>query len=851
MSGALGPVRSIDDLSRFTPLDRFRALIAGVNFAAFLRQEPIVFDIADPIYGHGCGVAGCAQPGRGLEGWCTRHGHERRAALVAGVGEAAWIAGAVGLQSRGPQRTRLPPCRFCPDRDGLRDELCAHHANSHRRARLRTGESFDEAAWAARQRCLPGVGPCRVPGCVGRAESSPSLCLRHRVLWRHAGQPGGQDLDRWLLTARDQLPGVVALGALPPLLEAEVRYGLWAHTKSAAPAQWPPLCLRTLVRSCLAAGVESLLDLDLGDPGWARQVTAMNRIVREMLKDVQAVHYTRADTRELGYIDTDYWGFRFVDRRSSFDLTAISQRWLRDLAWDYLADRLDGPRRPRRQGTFEQARRALVSFSAYLAEHAPGRGVEPTALNEATARGFAADFTRRAATGQPTLGMFNMDGSPAAATPTTYALSMNGLRRVMRWAMETGVAAAVGLPREFIVAIPAGGALSFKNPRPFSDTALRRLSDPDNIALLGDLDPNDGGLADMWSIQVRCGRRISEVIGLRFDCVSEHLARTWMWVDMTKVGKLDYAIQIPRDVYDLIIARQAKTAEKFRLKHGTEPTAQQRRMIALFPSRKTNPTFERSVSTSSFSIAFKTWIESEHMRLPGHTTHQARHTLATRLVNAGASMTHVKRVLGHVSERMSDSYVLIAGSQVEPFLQQVWVTGPGNPTPGRVVMTPTAAEKAAAEQMMIDLAALPTEHGLCTFKPVVGGHDCPFDRQCQSCEHFVLTGADYGYWRRQEQRWAAMAEGAPDQAARDYIYEAFERSSQALAGLEKALLALGLLDQARELDLRSPRQDFFDPIWTQGWRTGDLMHLGSSDSTGEGAEQLQDASEEEGEATTA
>jgi Phage integrase family len=225
-------------------------------------------------------------------------------------------------------------------------------------------------------------------------------------------------------------------------------------------------------------------------------------------------------------------------------------------------------------------------------------------------------------------------------------------------------------------------------------------------------------------------------------------------------------------------------------------------------------------------VAFKAWIESDRMRLPGHTTHQARHTLATRLVHAGASMTHVKRVLGHVSERMSESYVLIAGSQVEPFLQQVWVTGPGNPTPGQVVLTPTAAEKASAEQLMIDLAAVPTEHGLCTFKPVVGGHDCPLDRQCHTCEHFVLTGADYGYWRRREQRWAAMAEGAPDQAARDYIYGTFEKSSQALAGLEKALLALGLLDQARELDLRSPHQDFFDPIWTRGWRADDLAHIG-------------------------
>jgi hypothetical protein len=100
--------------------------------------------------------------------------------------------------------------------------------------------------------------------------------------------------------------------------------------------------------------------------------------------------------------------------------------------------------------------------------------------------------------------------------------------------------------------------------------------------------------------------------------------------------------------------------------------------------------------------------------------HQARHTLATRLINAGASMAHVKRVLVHVSERMSESYVLIAGSQVEPFLQQVWVTGPGTLRPARwCSLRPSA--RAAARNLLVDLAAVPTEHGLCTFKPVVGG----------------------------------------------------------------------------------------------------------------------------------
>jgi len=33
-----------------------------------------------------------------------------------------------------------------------------------------------------------------------------------------------------------------------------------------------------------------------------------------------------------------------------------------------------------------------------------------------------------------------------------------------------------------------------------------------DIRLLDKLDPHDGGFADIWSIQVRCGRRIGEVV---------------------------------------------------------------------------------------------------------------------------------------------------------------------------------------------------------------------------------------------------------------------------------------------------------------------------------------------------
>ena len=294
--------------------------------------------------------------------------------------------------------------------------------------------------------------------------------------------------------------GEVSLAGLAPLLAAEIRYGLWAHTKAARPARWHPMWLRTLVKSCAAAGVSSLFDLDLDDTGWTPQPGHVVRIVRQMRHDLQAVYRSRSDTRDLGYIDPSYWGFRFPDRRRAFDLTAITQRWLRDLTWDYLADVFDGPGRPRTAAPIEQIRRSLVCLSAFLHDCEPRGRADLAALSEATAREFVADDTRRVTNHQPVRGVFNVDGSPSRATQTSCTLTVNGLRKVMRWALDTGVAEAIQLPRAFIVAIPSGGTVLHKNPRPFSDEMLRELSDPANIALLAAMDPHDVGLA--WSAAV-------------------------------------------------------------------------------------------------------------------------------------------------------------------------------------------------------------------------------------------------------------------------------------------------------------------------------------------------------------
>ncbi len=690
---------------------------------------------------------------------------------------------------------------------------------------------------------------CDIPDCELTA-SGKVFCEAHRRE-RIAAERKGQSEPEW---RRQTLPrkspehfdtsdaGIVSLAGLPPLVAAEIRYALYANSTSPRPTKWNPRWLRGLVdglqRECVASIME--IDSTRRPPGqgkkkalkrWPRYSEVCDMIIALMQTHCSPVHVTRAESRALGYIDPLHWGFRLKDRRSPFDLRAVTQDWLRTLTWDLMAAIFDSPDRPRTATTLENLRRCSVTLSAYLEWSVADRGVDATRLSEETGRAFVADLTRRAANGEPQLGLYMPDGQPSIATELSKSLTFNGLRRLMRYALDSGLSDGIGLRRDFMLAFPEGKQRHSKRPRPLSDDVFEHLISPTNMKLLAAKDPNDLGIEDIWFIQIRVGRRIGEVVNLRYDCVSEHLGRKYAWFDMTKVNQLDYGVLIPDDVFWVIGERQKKTAERYRLKHGIVPSGRTTQKIALFPSTTQNPHFVNAIAIATFQARFKRWLEE--IELPGHVSHQARHTLATRLVDAGAPMVVVKQLLGHVSERMSEHYTLISSSKIEPFLQQVWVKGPGSRTPGELVRTPDSSNGSTIQNKLIDIAALPTEGGLCTFKPVVGGAECPLGRRCNDCEDFVLTGADYAYWKRQEERWATYAENAPDESSRTYVYRLFESSSLAIAGLERALSALGLLEQAKNVDLRNPYQDFFDPIWNQGWRASDLVELSGRPTKGE------------------
>ena len=294
------------------------------------------------------------------------------------------------------------------------------------------------------------------------------------------------------------------------------------------------------------------------------------------------------------------------------------------------------------------------------------------------------------------------------------------------------------------------------------------------------------------------------------------------WHDQTKVGNYDAAIRIPERLYDLLAERQRKTLDRFTARYGYRPSGQQRSGLALFPTIYRSQDGTVSLTHQWFYSRFRPWVDA--MDLGHYVPHQARHTLATSLLRHGATLTHIRRYLGQVSDRMAEHYVHLSHSDLEDILQHVWVAGPGTASPGQLLAgdaAPLSREQAQALAIDLSRRSTPAEGGFCTFQPVVDGGACPWNLDCHNCDKFVLSGADLLYWRRKREQWRLLAEGAPDDATATYLHDYFEPTARAIDGLEKALAGLGLLDDALALDLRKP-QDYFHRVWSTAFRASDL-----------------------------
>src|SRR5258706_1999786 len=551
------------------------------------------------------------------------------------------------------------------------------------------------------------------------------------------------------------------------MLRAEIQWGMHPNTQTAH-TRWELPWVQVLANHCRRVGVRSLTELDTGDDGALASAAGREvpPIVREIVRGLQVLYVTPQETREQGSLLTEPFGRRLPGRPGRIDLTGVSQRWLRDLAWDHLAGVLRSPRCPRSTRTFDDMRRAVLELSAFLEIRAPGGGHDPAVLTAQHMHQFAADQRQRERDGLPSLGFRGRHGKPSIVTASTRQAVFHRTRRLFREALESGQAERLGLDRGFIIAMPQPGTIIRRARHPFPDGVARALADDANLRRLASAhDPCDRGLRDAWETIIVTGRRCSEVLNLRLDCLGRYGGLPMLWHDQTKVGNYDAAIRIPERVYQLLEARQHKTLAVFTTPHNRPPGAEERARLALFPTSRRNADGRRSLSYKWFHKGFKGWIDN--LDIGRWVPHQARHSLATSLLRAAASLTHIRRYLGQVSEKMAEHYVHLTQTDLEDVLQHVWVAGPGAARPGELISGPAAplsAEQAQALAIDLSRRSTPAEGGFCTFQPVVDGGACPWNLDCHNCGKFVISGADLLYWRRKRGQWNPRAERAPAEA---------------------------------------------------------------------------------------
>ena len=844
-------------------LEILAALVSAPSFDPLFRPDIIKVPAGHPVYRWNC-LAGCERTVMGHGDLCSTHQALWRRHRDEGGTRSGFLKTA---QTLGPgDGIEEQPCRICPDRPAchLTLRLCHYHQFRWYNYRPRHGDAADFDRWLARQEPSAGYGCCLVRVCPEKAFSPLGLCSRHDARYQRESRPGGAALPgqwgnryertgrpvpveyadepafrRWCGAAAAVLrPDQVNLRGLHPLLRAEIQWGMCWHTRRQH-GKWELAPIQRLADYGRDCGLRSLTDLPPEDPGLRKAAGREGaRIASSIAGGLHPLYVTPAQTREAGYILTEHFGRKLSNRPGRIDLDRISQRWLRDLAWDHFADVLRSPSCPRSGSTFDHTRRAGLELSAFLELAAPGGGHDPRVLTAGHMHQFAADQRQRELDGLISLGARGVHGKPSIVTASTRQAVFTRTRLLLRGALESGEAGRLGLDRGFITAMPAPGRVVQRTRAPFTDEVARALAGEASLqALARDHDPLDRGLRDAWETIIVTGRRCSEVLKLRLDCLGRYGGLPMLWHDQTKVGNYDEAIRIPERTCQMLEARQRKTLDLFQERNNRPPTPGERAAMALFPTIFRNRDCRHALSYNWFHKGFKNWIDS--LDIGRQVPHQARHSLATSLLRAGASLTHIRRYLGHISEKMAERYVHLAQSDLEDVLQQVWVAGPGSASPGELLTgtgAPLTREQAQALAIDLSRRSTPAEGGFCTFQPVVDGGACPWNLDCGNCDKFVLSGADLLYWRRKREQWRLLAEGAPDDATADYLQRYFEPTARAIDGLEKALAGLGLLEDALALDLRKP-QDYFHRIWSTAFRATDLAARGGDEDASEDIEE--------------
>lgn len=231
-----------------------------------------------------------------------------------------------------------------------------------------------------------------------------------------------------------------------------------------------------------------------------------------------------------------------------------------------------------------------------------------------------------------------------------------------------------------------------------------------------------------------CGLRIGELCQLSLDCLKHDSEGQWRIQFMRWKTKKEDLLPISKELANVIQEQQRYIQTNF----GTG-------FQYLFCGRKSISNFvpePKVMSSESFikhlvKLAKDYEIKDSSGKIWSFQTHQFRHTVGTRMINAGVPQNIIQRYLGHESPAMTNVYAHIHDETLRKEIEKYHDT--------RVVNfqgeTAELEETVLASGDDLDwfkktVQARALEHGYCARPKLLGDCDIPGFDGCYNCPHW-------------------------------------------------------------------------------------------------------------------
>jgi len=231
-------------------------------------------------------------------------------------------------------------------------------------------------------------------------------------------------------------------------------------------------------------------------------------------------------------------------------------------------------------------------------------------------------------------------------------------------------------------------------------------------------------LQHLVTVLLETGRLIGEICRMPLECLQkDDNGGYFLTVHETKL-KRSYLLPISDSCTKAIKSQQELVKNDFFINR-----------IYLFPSRtklKTPHVSRRNVNGALNRLAVKENIVDENGNIWKFHSHQFRHTVGTRMINAGVSQTIVQRYLGHESAEMTARYAHIHDETLKNAFNEY--QGKLIDIKGKVQYNQPQAKQDDANWLRYNTMSQALPNGLCGLPSPQ--QRCPHANACLTCVNF-------------------------------------------------------------------------------------------------------------------